>query len=160
QARLTRQSELADFQRKQTDVEVAKYNRANDEAFQKQFAKEYPGQNVRELSGYVMQALRKNGVDDARITQLWQSGALRGVETQMLLARAGMFEMAQATARDLNSKRVPPPPVQRPGVYRPAGSGDEENIAALGRALDASTGNQSLRAATRLMQAKRRAGQL
>jgi len=158
QARITRQSELADFERKQTDAAVAKYNRANDEAFNQWFTKTYPGQKLSEVTKYTQIALRNAGVPDARVAELWKSGALRGVEVQQILAKAGLHEMGLAKARDLNSKKVQPPPVQRPGVYRAAGSGDD--IAALGRDLDRATGNQSIRAATRLMQAKRRAGQL
>ncbi|PWT79345.1 MAG: hypothetical protein C5B58_13690 [Acidobacteria bacterium] len=160
QARVTRQSELADFQRKQNDAAVTAYNRAEDDKFQKQFAREYPGQNVRELSGYVMQALRKSGVDEGRITQLWQSGALRGVETQMLLARAGMFEMAQAKSKNITSKKVAVPPVQRPGIARPRGADDDASIARLERELATVTGDKAVKAAMRLTQARRSAGRL
>jgi hypothetical protein len=145
-----RETQLAQQQQAQTQRAVAEYNRANDKAFQKQFAKEYPNQNVRELSKYVMQALRKSGVDEGRITQLWHSGALRGVETQMLLARAGMFERAEERARNLNSKRVPVPPVQRPGTYRPAGSGDIERVRDLQGALERATGHKAVKLAAEL----------
>jgi hypothetical protein len=155
EARTTRESQIAQHQRAETERAVEAYNRAEDAKFSDRIAKEYPGHKVAAVRPYVLQAMRKAGVDDARITELWRSGALRGVETQMLLWKAGLQEMGEAKARDLASKRVPLPQVQKPSVYRPAGSGSEEAVRSLERQLDNATGDRAVRLATKLQQAKR-----
>jgi hypothetical protein len=109
-------------------------------------------------------ALQRAGVPEDKVNQLWRSGALRAVETQMILARAGAWELMQerqAKAREgMADKRAPIPPVQRPGVARPHGADAEADIHTLERQVANLSGNAQLRAATRLTQARRAAGRL
>ena len=145
----------------QTEAAVANYNRIEDDKFSKWFAAEFPGQKLAEVSKYVRQALVKSGVDNAHIDALWRSGALRGVETQQVLAKAGMYEMSLKKSRALASKRVPPVQPMAPGVVPVArGEGSEERIRDLERALDNATGDRAVRLATKLQQQRRAVGRV
>jgi len=90
---------------------------------------------------------------------LWNGGALvdlRDARAQTILAKAAAYDSAVAQLKAIGSKHAPVPAVLRPGVHRPAGSGDADEVRRLERQLETATGNQSLKIATRLTQAKRR----
>ena len=159
ETRVTREIQLEHHQRAQTEAAVTAYNQQEDSKFGQWFGKEFPGHKLSDLTPYVRQALVKSGVDDAKINQLWRSGALRGLETQQILAKAGMYEMAQEKSRSIASKRVPPVNPLPPGVVPIVrGAGSEENIRNLERALDGATGDRAVRLATKLQQQRRAAG--
>jgi hypothetical protein len=164
EARVTREAQIAHYQTKQTEAAVANYNKQNDDRFQAWFKAEYPKENLADVSKYTRQALLRAGVDDRRISELWQSGALRGVETQIVLAKAGMHDLQQARqqqkSKDLASKRVPPVAPHSPGVARVRGSDDEAQISRLERELENASGNQAIKLSVRLTKAKRAAGRL
>jgi hypothetical protein len=111
------------------------------------------------VSKFTRQAMLNAGVPDARINELWRSGALRGLETQQILAKAGLYEMQQARLQErrneLNSKKAPLPEVQRPGVARPRGRDSDVE-----RQLEEASGDRAVKLAARLTRAKRSAGQL
>jgi len=102
---------------------------------------------------------RSVGLSDAQMNYLWNGGALvdlRDARAQTILAKAAAYDSAVAQLKAIGSKHAPLPAVLRPGVHRPAGSGDADEVRRLERQLETATGNQSLKIATRLTQAKRR----
>ena len=164
QARTTREAQIAHAQTRETEAAVAAYNKENDDRFNGWFAKTFPKENLSEVSKYTRQAMLNAGVPDARINELWRSGALRGLETQQILAKAGLYEMQQARLQErrneLNSKKAPLPEVQRPGVARPRGSDSDADINRLEKQLEGASGDRAVKLAARLTRAKRSAGQL
>jgi hypothetical protein len=152
-------------QQQQVQAATRAYIQQEDTKFHAHFEREFPQYASKagraEIRRGVQLALHKAGVSEEEVSQLWRSGALRAVQTQMILARAGAWELAQeraAIAREqLADKRAPIPPVQRPGVARPRGAGAEGDVRALSQQLENATGNAALRIATKLTQARRRA---
>jgi hypothetical protein len=118
------------------------------------------GARRNELTQAVKSYLREDlEMDDRAIEFHYKtSGQLRSLAAQKALAQGAMFKLMQASAKNLANKRVPPPPVQRPGTYRPTGADAEDSVRALERQLESATGERALRIATKLTQAKRAAG--
>ena len=105
--------------------------------------------------------IKTTGLTEREITKRWQAGQWRSAPEQMILADAVSAHMARENARNLNARRAPVPPVQRPGVYQPRGAGDLEQISNLKQQLSEARGDRaSLEIARKLTQAKRAAGQL
>jgi len=76
-----------------------------------------------------------------------------------MIAKLADAELRAERMKELNShKRVPQ--VQTPGTYQPRGAGDIDQVRALERQLDGATGQQALKIAKSLTQARRAAGLL
>jgi hypothetical protein len=107
------------------------------------------------------QMLRDVGFANEDVSAAWdgQTGfSLRDGRVQVVLADAARYRQMMANKNAIAEKRVQPPPVQKPGTYRPRGADGEADIARLQRELDGATGNRALHIATRLTQARRSAG--
>jgi len=104
-------------------------------------------------------ALEKVGLSKADMDALWANGTLRSVPAQRMIAKLADAELRAERMKELNShKRVPQ--VQTPGTYQPRGAGDIDQVRALERQLDGATGQQALKIAKSLTQARRAAGLL
>jgi hypothetical protein len=163
QDRQLREFAISQHQAQVATAQRAAWNEQQDSAFQNALASRHPQFATREgqtkLQGLAREYLEKDmGLTKAQIDAEWKGGALRSFGAQVMLADAVANKLAKESMRDLNSKRAPVPPVQRPGTYRPAGAGALDRIADLERQLDNATGNQSVRLMTKLHQARREAG--
>src|SRR5262249_31092686 len=105
--------------------------------------------------------IKTTGLTKEQITREWQNGRWRSAPEQMIIADAIAHEAARESMRELPSKRAPVWPVQRPGNFQPArGAGDLDQVRALERQLEGATGQQALKLAKALTQARRAAGLL
>jgi hypothetical protein len=115
----------------------------------------------RKLQAATRRAIKEStGLNEQQIGEAWQQGHWRSVPEQRLLARLGRAQLLQEGAKNMASKRAPVPPVQRPGVARPAGADAAASIAGLERELSEATGVRAHKIAVRLTQARRAAGLL
>jgi hypothetical protein len=165
QERQLREYAIGQHQAQQATAQRAAWNEQQDSAFQNVLASRHPQFATREgqtkLQSLAREYLEKDlGLTKAQIDAEWRGGALRSAAAQLMLADAAVLKAGRESMRDLNSKRAPVPEVQRPGVHRPAGAGALDRIADLERQLDNATGNQSVKIATKLYQARREAGLL
>jgi hypothetical protein len=149
----------------QATAQRAAWNEQQDSAFQNALASRHPqfasDTGRAKLQRLAREYLQKDlGLTPQQIDAEWSRGALRSAGAQMMLADAVAHKAGKASMLELNSKRAQIPQVQRPGVHRPAGANALDQIADLQRQLDNATGNQSLRIATKLTQARRDAGLL
>jgi hypothetical protein len=116
----------------------------------------------RRLQQATRRALKEStGLTEQQIGAEWTKGRWRSAPEQAMLARLGRDQLTREGALRLNAhKRVPP--VQQPGVYRPAGAGNNAgDMANLERQIaNAPTVQQQLKLSTRLTQLKREAGLL
>jgi hypothetical protein len=163
QDRQLREAVISQHQVQQATAQRAAWNEQQDTAFQNALASRHPqfssDTGRTKLQKLAREYLEKDlGLSKQQIDAEWSRGALRSAGAQMMLADAVAHRAAQESMRDLNSKRAPVPPVQRPGTHRPAGAGALDRIADLERQLDNATGNQSVKLMTKLHQARREAG--
>jgi hypothetical protein len=164
QERQRQTAALQQHQQRQQAAAIEQRNKHEDEEFSKWLAREHPehakGEAWDKLRTNVRDMLRSTGATDAEITNLWRSGAIRANGTQRLFVEAALWRQAQARMRDLQSHKVQPPPVQRPGTYRPRGAGDDAEIATIEKQLPSLKGRAAIDAATRAVQLRRKAGRL
>jgi len=163
QERQLREYALGQHLAQQATAQRQAWNEQQDAAFQNALASRHPqfssDTGRTKLQRLAREYLEKDlGLSKQQIDAEWTRGALRSAGAQMMLADAVAHKAGKESMRDLNSKRAPVPPVQRPGTYRPAGAGAMDRIADLERQLANTTGNQSLKIATKLFQARREAG--
>jgi hypothetical protein len=163
QDRQVREYAISQHQAQVATAQRAAWNEQQDAAFQNALASRHPqfssDTGRTKLQKLAREYLEKDlGLSKQQIDAEWSRGALRSAGAQMMLADAVAHRAAQESLRDLNSHRAPVPPVQRPGVHRPAGAGALDRIADLERQLDNATGNQSVKLMTKLHQARREAG--
>jgi hypothetical protein len=159
QGRQVRENAIAQYRVAERQV----WNEQQDAAFQRALANRHPQFASKEgqtkLQRLAREYLEKDmGLTKQQIDAEWKGGALRSASAQLMLADAVAHKAGKESMRDLNSRRAPVPPVQRPGVYQPRGAADMDRIRDLERQLDNASGNQSLRIATKLHQARRDAG--
>lgn len=165
QARLIREGQIAQAQQAQTNAARSQFIASEDAKYQTWIAEAMPQYNSpagrARLQEAATKVLRSTGLTDAQIRQQWDSGYLRPFGFQQVIAQAAAHLDAQERVKNIANKRAPVPPVQVPGVYRPAGAGDEDGIRSLEAQMKgASTQREYLALARRLTQAKRAAGQL
>jgi hypothetical protein len=164
QSRTTREAQIAYAHQKETEAAVQNYNSQEDAKFQKWFKQTYPKESLSDVSKFTRQAWVSAGVPDQRINELWRSGALRGVEVQQVLAKAGLYEMQQAQQQqrrnEIETKKATLPQVLKPGVFRPRGADHDSDIYRLQRELEEASGEKALKLAARLTKARRSAGKL
>lgn len=152
--RVAAQSQIAQRQREQiferADSEFNVWLKATHPAYAS-------GARRSELQRTVAKYLKEEvGLSDAQIQHGYRvSGELRGLAQQKTLADAAMWRIAQQNARNVRSKAVHAPPVQRPGIARPSGADAEDSIRSLQRELEGATGERALRLATKLTQLRR-----
>src|SRR5262249_3990437 len=164
-ARLGREAAISRQNEARQKVELQRFKDVEDDKYTRWRDKALPQYSTAEgkarLHEAAFKVLRGTGLTDAQIKQQWDSGHLRPAGFQQVIALAAAHLDTQERAREgLTSKRVPAPQSLRPGTYRPAGSGAEEQVRDLERQLDGASGNNALKLATRLTRARRAAGTL
>jgi hypothetical protein len=141
-------------------AQVDKWASAQDDLFNRQLAERHPqlaadtARMQRAAKDYLK---RTTGLTESQITREWRNGRWRSAAEQMILADAVSHEMARASVRDLGLKRQQVPPVQRPGVDRPRGAVNEDQMRDVERQLESAKGDRALRLATKLHQMRRAA---
>jgi hypothetical protein len=93
------------------------------------------------------------GIPKEALPKLWQNEIFRDAYSQRIVADAASWHKAKQRARNAVQRELPP--VQRPGVPRGRGADRAEEISRLSAGLPNMRGTDALRAATKLMQAKR-----
>jgi hypothetical protein len=148
----------------QTAAARSQFNDAQDARFEEMLKKELPefstGDVRRALNKAAKDELRSYGMTDQQIAHEYDHGQLRSAEAQLMLAKAATHRLIREKRIAMASKRAPIPPVLAPGVSRPRGAGDIENVRALERQLAGAKGRKSLDLAQQLTRAKRAAGML
>jgi hypothetical protein len=138
-----------------------------DKIFQNELAKRHPtyskGEGLAKLQAAAKTYMKTDmGLSQAAIDAQWSGGgAIRSAAGQIAIMDAVAFKLArEATSpQALAAKRVHAPQPQVPSVYRPVSGADAlDDVRRLERALANANGNSSLKLATQLQQAKRRAG--
>jgi hypothetical protein len=147
-------------QHEQATAARSRYNETQDARFEEmvkkdELVKSIPREALRKA---VRDHLHDMGWTDKQIAHEYNHGSLRDAGTQMTLSHAGALRLIKESRIATASRRASIPPVQAPGVSRPRGAGDIENVRALERQLASAKGNKSLQIARRLTQARRAAG--
>ena len=147
------------------DTEVAAKRAAYAEAYGKQEDTKFQNWLNKEHPQYAKGTLRRELDEVAKkvvtpeIAASYKAGGeARSFMGQRLIAEAAMWRHAQDRARSLNERKAPLPPVQRPVVDRPRGASDLDRVQQLQGRLERAKGNESLKIATQLQQARRAAG--
>jgi hypothetical protein len=167
-AKLQQDRQLREYAIGQHQAQVATaqreaWNTQQDSAYQREVAKRHPqftsDEGRTKLQRLAREYLEQDlGLTKAQIDAEWRGGALRSAAAQLMLADAAVLKAGKESMLDLNSRRAPVPPVQRPGTHRPAGAAALDQIHTLEKQLENATGNQSLKLATKLHQLRREAG--
>jgi hypothetical protein len=151
--------QFAQAQQAQAAASLDQRNEAQDAAFERMLEAEMPqfakGRAREELMTAAKRLMKSQPLI---VADYHRGGPARSAGVQMQMAKAAAYEVMQQRRGEFASKRVQVPPVQRPGVARPRGADNMDRIHALQQDLRNSTGNQSIRAATRLYQEMRAAG--
>jgi hypothetical protein len=151
--------QYAQVQQAQAAASLEQHNAAQDTEFQRMLEAEMPqfakGRAREEL---MTAAKRLMSAQPDVVADYHRGGTARSAGVQMQIAKAAAYEVLQQRRGELASKRAPIPPVQRPGVHRPAGAHALDQIHAVERQLENAKGNQSLKLATKLHQLRREAG--
>jgi hypothetical protein len=162
EVRLSRAQQAAAQYQAQATAAREQFNKAEDAKFNEALKRELPafanGKAKAVLREAAREELRALGLTDEQISYEYDWGSLRSAAGQMLLAKAAVGRLAKNARVEMAEGRAPVPPVLKPGVSRPRGAGDIENVRALERQLASSKGNKSLQIARRLTQARRAAG--
>lgn len=111
---------------------------------------------ARALRDATQKTLRDLGFADDEVRAAWEGRTgvpLRDARVQLLLRKAALWDSAQARAKQVT--KAPIPPVLRPGVHRPKGNMDLEQITRLERELGDAKGDRAIRLATKLTQLRR-----
>lgn len=161
QAREQSESQLAAHQHAATRAAWHEFRERNDRLAHQRIPELADTQKAAALRDGTKAMLREHGFDERELSSAWdgQSGfSLRDGRVQAVLADAARWRMAMANKNSIASKRLQPPPVQRPGTARPRGADNEADIARLQRELANASGAAAVRIATKLHQLQRQAG--
>jgi hypothetical protein len=111
-----------------------------------------------ELQKSAVDTLKAIGFDETELGPAWvgqKDLSLRDHRVQLLIRDASLWRDAQAKAKAATTKSVPP--VQRPGTSQPRGAAQDQQIQNLNKQLESASGVNALRAAAKLVAAKRAA---
>jgi hypothetical protein len=155
------QQQMLDAQQRQVTEHhhhFGQFAKREDELFIDQVPEFGDPRKAAELQGTAVRVLKELGFDDAELAASWQGLrglSLRDHRMQLLVRDATLWRQAQQRARAAAAKPVPP--VQRPGVSQPKGAAHDAVIQNLNRQLENASGVNALRAAAKLVAAKRAA---
>lgn len=114
--------------------------------------------NAKKLMDGAVTVLRDLGFQDNELGELWRGErniSIHDHRLHLLLRDGVKWRDAQAQAKAKTSQAKPLPPVQRPGVAQGANAAREANLKTLNDQLDKSSGVNALRAAAKLVAARR-----
>jgi hypothetical protein len=157
--RETGERELAALQQAHTRVAWHQYREAHDALAHQRIPELSDPAKASVMRSATRQMLRDVGFQEGEVSSAWNGEgglSLRDGRVQQVIADAVRWRQAQAK-KNLVMK-APVPPVQKPGVYRAAGSGDFETVQRLQKQLETASGNAAVKLATKLHQARRQAG--
>ena len=155
------QQQMLDAQQRQVSEHqhhFGQFAKREDELFIDQVPEFGDPRKAAELQGTAVKLLKDLGFDDAELAASWQGLrglSLRDHRMQLLVRDATLWRQAQQKARAAATRPVPP--VQRPGVSQPKGAAHDAVIQNLNRQLENASGVNALRAAAKLVAAKRAA---
>jgi hypothetical protein len=153
--------ELAQAQTRQEAERAQQFEtfaKRQDELFKEKVPEMGDPAQLANLQREAVAVLHEHGFDDAELAASWQGRkdfSLRDHRLQLVIRDAMRWREAQAKAKAAAAK--PLPPVQRPGASQPKGAAQEAELDNLNRQLDKSSGVNALRAAAKLVAAKRAA---
>jgi hypothetical protein len=131
QDRQLREYVIGQHQAQQAAIQGEAWAKGEDAKWEKWLAETYP-QYANGAARKELGAVAREITSDRERESFNNYRDARSFEGQKHITQSAMWEIAQRKARDLNSKRAPVPPVQRPGTYRPAGAGAMDRIRDLG----------------------------
>jgi hypothetical protein len=136
----------------------AHFAKRQDELFIEKVPEFADVQKAAELQSKAVTVLKDLGFDEAELAASWQGQkdlSLRDHRVQLLVRDAALWREAQQKAKAAVARSVPP--VQRPGVSQPRGAAQDAVIQNLNKQLENASGVNALRAAAKLVAAKRAA---
>ena len=140
---------------------VAQFNswaKAQDSQAVEAARREFPRYSLAQIQNEAGAMLKELGQD---ANTLRNNPAYRTAAAQVTIARAAAQRLDQRRAREtLASKKVRPPPVQRPGVDRPRGADHEAEIASIRKELETAVGRRATDLGFRYQQLMRQTGRL
>jgi hypothetical protein len=154
-------NELGQAQARQEMERVQQFEtfaKREDELFKEKVPEMADAAEWSKLQTGAVALLHEHGFDDGELAASWQGRrdfSLRDHRVQLIIRDAIRWRDAQAKAKAAATK--PLPPVQRPGASQPKGAAQEAELQSLDRQLDKSSGVNALRAAAKLVAAKRAA---
>jgi hypothetical protein len=134
------------------------FAKRQDELFIEKVPEFADAKKAAELQSKAVSVLKDLGFDEAELAASWQGQkdlSLRDHRVQLLVRDAALWREAQQKAKAAVAKPVPP--VQRPGVSQPRGAAQDAVIQNLNKQLENASGVNALRAAAKLVAAKRAA---
>jgi hypothetical protein len=160
------QKKIADVARQLTEVQqrqaherlqqFSEFATREDDLFKERVPDMADDKKAAELQTRCLATLTGLGFAEAELAQSWNGQrdlSLRDHRVQLLIRDATLWREAQAKAKAAQAKPVPP--VQRPGVAQPKGAAQHAQIENLAQQLDKSSGVKALRAAAKLVAARR-----
>ena len=115
-----------------------------------------------ELQKAAVSTLKAAGFAEGELADAWQGKAhvpFRDARVQLMIHKAALWDQAQAKAKTVAAKPVPPVqrPVQRPGTVQPKGEAQKARANNLMTAIDGKHGMGAIRAAAEALKARRAA---
>lgn len=135
-----------------------KFSREQDSAFESAVVEMADSKKAESVRRAAKNTLSDLGFKDEELGALWQGKAgisLRDARVQQLVYEAAKWREAQAKAKEVRAK--PLPPVQKPGSVRPAGASEADQIQSLQKKLETSSGRAALQVAAQLQALQRKA---
>ncbi|MCC6779774.1 MAG: hypothetical protein IT537_24600 [Hyphomicrobiales bacterium] len=136
----------------------AEFAKRQDDLFAEKVPDMADPKKASELQTSARRLLADLGFDDGELSRAWNAQgefSLRDHRVQMLVLDAMRWRDAQAKARTVTAKPVPP--VQRPGTAQPRGAEQAARIQNLEQQLGKARGNNALKLAAQLTAARRAA---
>jgi hypothetical protein len=143
-------------QAQESNGKFAEFAKRQDELFIEKAPEFADKDAAAKLQGAAIEVLRDLGFDDDELGKLWNGQAgvsLRDHRVQLLIRDGIKYREAKTAVSKVTAK--PLPPVQRPGAAQPRGAAREAEVQTLTKQLDNSSGVSALRAAAKLVAAKR-----
>lgn len=134
-----------------------KFSREQDAKFEQAVADMADAKKAESVRKAAKNTLSDLGFRNDELGALWQGKvgiSLRDARVQQLIYEAAQWRQAQAKAKEVRAK--PLPPVQKPGTARPAGASEADQIKALQQRLDSETGIKAMRTAAQLTALQRK----
>jgi hypothetical protein len=136
----------------------AEFAKRQDDLFAEKVPDMADPRKAAELQASARKVLADLGFDDGELARAWNAQgefSLRDHRVQMLVLDAMRWRDAQAKARSVTAKPVPP--VQRPGTAQPRGAEKAAQIQSLEQQLGKARGNNAIKLAAQLTAARRAA---
>jgi hypothetical protein len=141
-------------QANEAQTKFAEYAKEQDKLFIDTHPEFADPAKAQKLQTAAIEVLRDTGYTDDEIAKLWNTESFRSAKNQSLIADAVRFREAKQAATKPLPKTLPP--VQRPGVAKPANTGDHARMQAIRNELKSATSLRAMRLGAELLGLERK----